>query len=144
VQRTSKNLTGIVALFGVIAAAHGSSPLISIANTAPSVAIPHTHLERAEPAKDTTVAVAPKMLRLFFSEEIKPAVAGLRLLASDSSVVAIGALKNGDKDEKEIVAPITGTMKAGTYRVMWRVAGDDGHPVSGNYVFTVKPGRADN
>lgn len=128
-ERSTRGSFGLIAAVAVLC---GAAPF----------AIPHTHLEKSEPAKDTTVAVAPKALKLFFSEEVKPAVAGLRLLASDSSVVALGALKNGEKDEKEIVAAVTGAMKPGSYRVMWRVAGDDGHPVTGNYVFTVKAAKA--
>jgi methionine-rich copper-binding protein CopC len=100
--------------------------------------IPHTHLEKAEPGKDSTVTVVPKALKLYFSEAVKPSVAGVRLLASDSSIVALGALTAGEGKPAPIVAPVTGVIKPGKYRVMWRVAGDDGHPISGDYVFTVK------
>jgi methionine-rich copper-binding protein CopC len=104
--------------------------------------VPHTRLVKAEPGKDSTVATAPKELKLFFSEAVKPAVTGVRLLASDSTVVAIGALKSGAGQPAPIVVPVTGAIRSGTYRVMWRVTGDDGHPISGNYVFTVKPPKS--
>ena len=104
--------------------------------------IPHTHLEKSEPGKDSTVTAAPKELKLFFSEAVKPSIARVRLLASDSSVVTLGVLKAGDGKPAPIVAPVTGAIKPGKYRVMWRVTGDDGHPISGNYVFTVKPKSA--
>lgn len=107
-----------------------------------SALLPHTHLEKSEPGKDSTVTVAPKELKLFFSEAVKPSVAGVRLLASDSSVVTLGALKVGEGKPAPIVAPVTGAIKPGSYRVMWRVTGDDGHPISGTYVFTVKPKSA--
>ena len=103
-----------------------------------SALVPHTHLVKSEPGKDSTVAVAPKEVKLFFSEAVKTSVAGVRLLASDSSVVATGALKTGEGKPAPIVAPITGALKPGKYRVMWRVAGDDGHPISGDFVFTLK------
>jgi methionine-rich copper-binding protein CopC len=118
-------------------------PLIVIATGASvlgaAAVLPHTHLVKSEPGKDSTVTVSPKELKLFFSEAVKPSVTGVRLLASDSSVVALGALKTGGGKPGPIVAPVTGAMKPGSYRVMWRVAGDDGHPISGNYVFSVKP-----
>ena len=104
--------------------------------------VPHTHLVKAEPGKDSTVTAAPKELKLFFSEAVKSGVTGVRLLASDSSVVTLGPLKTGEGKPAPIVAPVTGAMKAGSYRVMWRVAGNDGHPISGNYVFTVKPPKS--
>ena len=69
-------------------------------------------------------------------------VSSVREWLSDSSVVALGALKTGEGKPAPIVAPVTGAIKPGSYRVMWRVTGDDGHPISGNYVFTVKPKSA--
>ena len=98
----------------------------------------HTRLVKSEPMKDSTVTVAPTALKLYFSEPVKPAIAGVRLLSSDSSVVTLGTLSSGEGTPGPIVAPITGAIKSGTYRVMWRVAGNDGHPVTGTYVFTVK------
>jgi methionine-rich copper-binding protein CopC len=106
--------------------------------------VPHTRLVKSEPGKDSTVAAAPKELKLFFSEAVKPSVAGVRLLASDSSVVALGTLEAGEGAPAPIVAPVTGAIKAGTYRVMWRVTSADGHTIAGNYVFTVKPAKSGN
>jgi hypothetical protein len=34
-------------------------------------------------------------------------------------------------------APITGQLASGFYRIAWRAASDDGHPVSGESGFTV-------
>jgi methionine-rich copper-binding protein CopC len=107
----------------------------------------HLRLERAEPAADTTVAAAPKELKLFFSEAVNPAVAGIRLLTSDSATVALGRLANGAKGgaaHPPVVAPITGPMKPGAYRVAWRVTGADGHTITGNFTFTLKSATADN
>jgi methionine-rich copper-binding protein CopC len=106
--------------------------------------LPHTRLVKSEPGKDSTVTTAPKELKLFFSEAVKASVAGVRLLASDSSVVPLGTLKNGDGQPAPVVAPVTGAIKPGAYRVMWRVTGADGHPITGNYVFTVKPPKSAN
>lgn len=100
----------------------------------------HLRLVRSEPSKDSTV-VAPKEICLFYSEAVKPNVAGVRLLRSDSSAVTLGALANGaaaGAAHAPLVAPITGEMKPGGYRVMWRVTGADGHTITGNFAFTVK------
>ena len=96
---------------------------------------------RAEPAKDTTITTAPKELKLYFSEAVRPAVAAVRLLGGDSAPVALGKLASGAKGtdaHAPVVAPITGAMKPGAYRVMWRVTGADGHPINGEFGFTLK------
>jgi methionine-rich copper-binding protein CopC len=101
----------------------------------------HLRLVRAEPAKDTTISVAPKELKLFFSEAVKPSVAAIRLLASDSAPVALGALASGDKGSAAhppVVAPISGAMKPGAYKVVWRVTGADGHTITGDFGFTLR------
>jgi len=103
----------------------------------------HLRLVSSEPSKDTTVTVAPTVVKLVFSEAVKPAVAGVRLRASDSSVVTLGALKNDEKNPAVLLAPITGRLRAGAHRVQWRVTGADGHAISGDFVFTFKPAVTD-
>jgi putative copper export protein len=41
-----------------------------------------------------------------------------------------------------LAAPINGPLAAGIHTVVWQVAGADGHPVRGRYVFTIAPGAA--
>lgn len=105
------------------------------------VAARHLSLVRAEPAKDTTITAAPKVLKLYFSEAVRPGVAGVRLMTSDSTTVALGPLASGDKGtaaHAPVVAPVTGAMKPGSYRVVWRVTGADGHTLNGDFGFTLK------
>ena len=109
-----------------------------------SALLPHTRLVKSEPGKDSTVTVVPKELKLFFSEAVKPSAARVRLLASDSSVIAVGELKAGEGKPAPVVVPVKGVIKPGAYRVMWRVTGDDGHAIAGDYVFTVKLPKASN
>jgi methionine-rich copper-binding protein CopC len=121
----------------ILAVAALPALLVSAASSARTAPLPHTRLVKSEPAKDSTVT-APKMLKLYFSEAVPVSIAGVRLLASDSSVVALGPLSLGDGKPAPIVAPVTGALKPGAYRVTWRVASADGHPVTGNFVFRVR------
>lgn len=103
----------------------------------------HPRLLRSEPAKDTTVTASPTAVKLVFSEVVKPAVAGVRLRAGDSSVVTLGPLKSDERNPAVLVAPITGRLRAGAHRVQWRVTGADGHVITGDFVFTFKPPATD-
>lgn len=103
--------------------------------------VPHLSLVRAEPARDTTVAEAPKELKLHFSEAVRPQLAAVRLLHSDSSAVTVGSLSVGaalSRGYPPLVVPITGEMRPGRYTVMWRVTGADSHTITGTYGFRVR------
>lgn len=97
----------------------------------------HSHLTKALPGINAEVA-APTEVRLWFSEKPEVGLSSIKLLAADSSAVAVGAAKATD-DTLSFVVPVTGAMKPGRYTVQYRTAGKDGHPVRGRYGFTVKP-----
>lgn len=96
----------------------------------------HNHLTKSVPAADSAVA-APKEIRLWFAEQVNPKFSSISLLKADSSKVEIGKVAATD-DPKSLAAPVTSTLSAGGYIVVWRTAGDDGHAVRGRYAFTVK------
>lgn len=110
----------------------------------PEVATPaapslrHTVLEASSPARDTVLDASPSRLRLTFNERIDPQLATVRLLAEDGTAQPLGELVRGDSAQ-EIVAAITAPVAPGRYTVEWRVVGADGHPVGGDYAFTVEP-----
>jgi methionine-rich copper-binding protein CopC len=138
-KRRFSHRTAALLFGGVLAAA------AIVVTPAPGVAARHLRLVRAQPAVDTTLTAAPTELKLYYSEAVKPAVTAVRLMTSDSAIVALGALATGDKGTEThppVVAPITGDVKPGAYRVMWRVTGADGHTITGNFTFTVKNAAA--
>jgi putative copper export protein/methionine-rich copper-binding protein CopC len=107
----------------------------------PAVAFAHTGLRRAVPARGARLTIAPRALRLTFTEAIEPALARVTLLAPDGSTIALSAL-GGVRDSAQVItADVQGALTAtGAYTVRWQVAGRDGHPVRGSYAFTVLPG----
>ncbi|MDQ3696807.1 MAG: copper resistance protein CopC [Gemmatimonadota bacterium] len=107
---------------------------------APAPALAHTRLERARPAEGAHLAAAPRELALTFSEAVELTFTRLRLLAPDSVDVALGTLRVDSA--RTVVAAIRGPLVAGTYTVVWQVAGADGHPIRGRYAFTIAPGAA--
>ena len=101
----------------------------------------HLRLVRAEPAADSTVTVAPTEIRLFFSEAPQIRVTTVKLLDATSQEVTIGTAKADERDGKIVMAPITGTVAPGTWTVSWRTMARDGHVVSGDFRFTLRPTR---
>jgi len=101
-------------------------------------AFAHAHLKSATPAVDGTVATAPTELDLNFSEDLNLKFSGVKVTGPDKSAVATGnaMLMNNNTT---LMVPLTGTLKAGAYKVDWHALSADGHKTHGSYKFTVKP-----
>lgn len=120
-----RSLVGAVAYLAIL-------PLTAVAS-----ALPHAKLKSSLPAAGTTVA-APKELRLTFSEKIELKIAKVTLLRGTEELAALGDVAAEAQAPETVVIPITKPLAAGSYTVKYRVAGPDGHPMGGSYVFSVK------
>ncbi|MFL5537534.1 MAG: copper resistance CopC/CopD family protein [Longimicrobiaceae bacterium] len=109
---------------------------------APSKALAHGHLLHSAPADGAHLSVAPRELRLAFSEAMVPDVSRLELIGPDSIAVELGALTLAPDSANVLVVPIRGALAAGEYHVTYQVAGPDGHPVRGHFAFVIAPGAA--
>lgn len=103
----------------------------------PELALAHAKLVSSFPAANKTVSEAPRELRLTFSEKPELAVSRVTLLAGGRDTVATGKVGADAKAAETLVVPVTGALAPGSYTVRYRVAGKDGHPIGGSYVFTV-------
>lgn len=106
----------------------------------PAVASAHPRFERSEPAAGAHLDRVPTELRLVFSAAIERAFTRLQLLGPDSTEVQLGEI--GLDSARIVTTAIRGGLRAGTYTVVWQVAGADGHPIRGRYSFTIAPGAA--
>lgn len=105
-----------------------------------SVAQAHISLVESTPAADTVVAT-PQQIDLDFSERLV-----LRASRLELSVISDGGVKekvehiNVDliNDGKTLRATPHHPLGAGVYRVQWRAVGDDNHPMTGEYSFTIR------
>lgn len=104
----------------------------------PSSAAAHEELRAARPAAGDELAVVPDRLRLTFVNPVELSLAHLTLIGPDGTV-ELAELRRASDAANVLVAPIRGPLVAGTYRVRWQVAGPDGHPVRGEYTFTILP-----
>ena len=98
-------------------------------------------LSEVPAAVDTaTPALAPAPLtelRLVFSEQLNLAFSKLKLTDAAGKEVALGALALDPKDDKTLLAPLTGTLPVGDYTVDWTAVSADGHKTTGTYTFKV-------
>lgn len=105
---------------------------------APAGVAAHEELTDAAPADGDELAIAPRQLRLTFLNPIQLSLAHLSLVGPDGAV-ELGELRRASDAARVLVGPIRGALVAGSYTVRWQVAGPDGHPVRGEYTFTILP-----
>jgi len=102
----------------------------------PGQALAHGLLVQTFPAADAVVAEPPVEISLSFNEGIEARFSGIDLLGPDGAVVAVGEIAVVDKN---MVAPVLGSLPPGAYQVDWHVLSADGHKVAGSYRFEIKP-----
>jgi methionine-rich copper-binding protein CopC len=101
----------------------------------------HLHLKRAEPGVNDTVAVAPRAIRLWFTETPEVAGARVTLTAVGGAAVTLGKPWLESGDDPALTANVTGPLAAGTYQVGWRAMARDGHTMAGTFRFVLRPAR---
>ncbi|QHW29799.1 copper resistance protein CopC [Paenibacillus rhizovicinus] len=98
----------------------------------PNMVSAHTGLKSSTPANGDTVTKALTEIDLTFATTIEP-LSVLKVTGEDGKEIAVTSI-NGDNDIKgAFKAPLTN----GKYKVAWRIIGEDGHNISGEYSFTV-------
>ncbi len=107
----------------------------------PAHALFHAILRSSAPSAGATIAESPRELRLTFSEAIELPFTRITVLAGGRDTVATGRVVHDSSAQEIVVVPITSALKPGSYTVKYRVAGHDGHPMGGSYVFTVSGGK---
>ncbi|MDB5475168.1 MAG: Copper resistance protein precursor [Phenylobacterium sp.] len=97
----------------------------------------HARLLKSDPKAGATVA-APKVLRLSYSETIVPGNSSVSVTGPDKAPVATGPIALDAKDKRTVLAPVTGKLAPGAYKLDWSMTSADGHTMTGAFVFKVK------
>ena len=114
----------------------------------------HTEITAMTPAAGSTVS-APKMITITLSEPVDLRFSTFKVYAlpagTDAAKFASAKMKlkndapgRADTDQRmkgmaaRLNIALKPNLKPGQYEVMWHILSDDGHPVSGQSVFTVK------
>lgn len=105
-----------------------------------SPASAHSGMTGSDPADGSTVDVAPDRIVLSFNEAPQTLGSEIVVLGPDGSVVSQGVTTIADVDVTQTLAT---SRPAGTYVIQWRVTSADGHPLSGQLVFTATTGTGE-
>lgn len=98
----------------------------------------HLRLTRSVPVKDTTLALAPAEISLWFSQRPQLPLSAITLTGPEGAVVRLSAVTLAPADSAPLVAKVEGTMAPGRYTIAWRTASSDGHAIRGTILFTVR------
>lgn len=103
----------------------------------------HATLLRSTPAANSRVAKFPVTIRLVFSEQVVPELSQATLSLSNGDSIRL-KVANDPHDVHVLIATDSAPANRpnGPTRVIWRVLSADGHPVGGNFSFTVGSGAA--
>jgi copper resistance protein C len=95
----------------------------------------HDALVSTDPPADAALEALPAQLTLTFTAELL-AGAGNEVIVTDAAGTA---LTDGDAvvDGTNLVQPLLADAASGAVTVAWRAVSSDGHPISGQYAFTV-------
>lgn len=113
-------------------------PLAVLALAMASPVAAHTRMERSVPAANSTVAVSPPRLTLWFSERLEPAFSKVQVLNPEGKQVDKGDAQVDPDDARQIGVSLP-ELAAGAYRVHWRVLSVDSHVNEGDFTFDVRP-----
>nr|WP_116189412.1 copper resistance protein CopC [Paenibacillus taihuensis] len=101
----------------------------------PGGASAHAELERTMPEPNAKYQQSPATIELSFNESIEPEVGAIKVLDSKSRPVTDKAPAES-KDGQTLTLPLP-KLTEGVYTVSYAVISEDGHPVSGSYVFVI-------
>jgi putative copper export protein/methionine-rich copper-binding protein CopC len=114
--------------------------LLVLAAILPPDAEAHQRLLRTEPAREGVADEAPRELRFTFYEPVQLAFTRVELSGPAGRAVPLGEARVPPDSVAVLVVPIRGALQAGTYTVRWSTASRDGHPVRGEYAFSLPEG----
>ena len=100
-----------------------------------SPAAAHATLLQTTPGDEAIVEKAPGTVELRFSESVKASTGGVTVFGPKGDRADRGSVQRRDGGTV-VIAPVDASAQ-GTYTVAWRVTSDDGHTITGSFVFHV-------
>lgn len=127
----------MISSFGLVSRARALAILFGITLVAlllhPSPASAHSVLLGTVPSDEEQLAGAPESVSLTFNEDITELGTEVIVTTEDGEVVSEGKVKITGPT---ISQDLTDARPKGAYTVTWRAVSADGHPISGEFVFT--------
>ena len=105
----------------------------------PSMTHAHAFLDNATPKVGAIVNVAPKEIRIQFTQPIEVAFSHLSLFKDDGQKIDLSDATIDASDQTQLRAIVKGTLLPGSYEVRWDVLSVDTHKTNGHFPFTYQP-----
>ncbi|MDR7075837.1 methionine-rich copper-binding protein CopC [Neobacillus niacini] len=99
----------------------------------PSVVLAHTSLSSSNPTEGQVVTENLEQITLDFATPIE--VLSTMELVKDGKKVALGEIK---VENKQLIGRISDPLDNGSYKIHWKIVGEDGHPIKGEINFSVQ------
>jgi len=99
----------------------------------------HNRLVSSSPADSSTLKAPPRQVRLVFAENVTAIGAVVRVVGSTGDVSTGAVSVRG----RTVTQSLLAGLAPDTYFVGWRVSSADGHPVSGEFRFTLPRSAAE-
>jgi methionine-rich copper-binding protein CopC len=96
----------------------------------------HAFLKDADPEVGSTMQTSPSEVRIGFTENIEPAVSSIQVFDASGKEVDKHDL-HLDRSDDALLHISLPPLRAGTYKVVWRVVSVDTHVTNGNFTFRV-------
>src|SRR5438067_6476660 len=108
----------------------------------PAIASAHAILLRSDPAKDSVLSIAPKQVRMWYSEALNPAFRTAGVVKGENKRVDNRDARVSSTDQTEMDVTLQPNLPPAVYIVIWRTdSAADGHILRGSFIFSVA--RAD-
>lgn len=107
--------------------------MITLIAALPTVVLAHTELSSSSPEAGQVVTEERKEINLTFAGEIE-ALSTMTLVKDGQELEFESVQAQGN----QLVGIVEQPLESGSYIINWNIAGEDGHPISGEIPFTVQ------
>jgi copper resistance protein C len=107
--------------------------LITLFCTLPTIVFAHTELSSSSPEEGQVVVEEMEEISLTFGGEIE-ALSMMTLVKNGQEL----EFESVEVQGNQLIGKVEQPLESGTYIINWNIAGEDGHPISGEIPFTVQ------
>ncbi len=111
-----------------------------VAGSAPAADTLHLKLDKSAPEADQVLTAAPEKIVLEFSQKPELAVSRIVVTGGEGPAKLTDVARSED-DETILWAAFEEPLTTGAYTVRWMTSSGDGHPIRGEFAFTVRADR---
>jgi copper transport protein len=115
--------------------------LAGVPTSSPATVL-HAHLLRSAPAADARLTSSPQSIRLVFSEAVVAELS--QIVVTGPAGAALALRVSLDPRDNNVLVGEMPFLPVGTHKVAWRIVSADGHPVAGNFSFSLIAAATDS